>query len=282
MTMTNSEEILREAQDSLSELLRPYQQQITQRLRMAEFLKQCIQCAGRNDFLQLDELLRSKMAEEVAGEEELAGSSVIFERLKDFADDQVERYRIEFIEDLKARASEAGLSLEIDFPRFTVMKGIEGSVDFSARRTTINRKVIKSIDPRRIVAAAVRTRRELYDGPYDPRTFIDSLYRTYSEILKKENGALGQSIPLQRFYIDHVLSLQSKTFFQDMEKGKFRGYSLDQFAVDLWRYFQASIGGTSEGHALQLRAGRNNALWLIDSDGHKRSFTAISFQEREA
>jgi len=78
------------------------------------------------------------------------------------------------------------------------------------------------------------------------------------------------------------MSLQSKAFFQDMEKGKFRGYSLDQFGVDLWRYFQAGIGGTSEGYALQLRAGRNNAMWLIDSDGQRRQFTAISFQERES
>jgi hypothetical protein len=280
--MTNSEEILREAQDSLSELLKPYQQQLNQRQQMAEFVKKCILCAGRNDFLQLDELLRSKMAEDVANEEGLSGSGEIFERLKSFADDQVERYRIEFIEDLTARASEAGLPFEIDFPRFTVMKGIEGSVDFSARRTTLNKRVLKSIDPRRIVAAAIRIKRELYDGPYDPRTFIDGLYRTYSEIINKDKSPAGQSVPLHRFYLEHVLSLQSKAFFQDMEKGKFRGYSLDQFAVDLWRYFEAGIGGTSQGHSLVLRAGRNNSMWLIDSDGQRRQFTGISFQEREA
>jgi hypothetical protein len=280
--MTNSEEILREAQDGLSELLKPYQQQLNQRLQMAEFVKKCILCAGRDDFLQLDELLRSKMAETVVAEEGLHGSGEIFERLRTFADDQVERYRIEFIEDLTARAAEAGLPLEVDFPRFTVMTGIEGNVDFGARRTTLNKKVIKSIDPRRIVAGALRIKRELYDSPYDPQAFIDSLYRTYSEMIGKEKSPLGQSVSLQRFYLDHVLSLQTKAFFQDMEKGKYRGYSLDQFAVDLWRYFQAGIGGTSQGLALVLRAGRSNALWLIDSDGQRRQFTGISFQEREA
>lgn len=280
--MANSEDILREAQDDLTELLRPYQQQLNQRQRMAEFVGKCIQCAGRNDFLQLDELLRSKMAEDVAIEEGLGGTAEIFDRLKTFADEEVERYRIQFIEDLTARALEAGLPFEIDFPRFSVMKGIDGSVDFSERRTTINRKVLKSIDPRRIVAAAVRIKRELYDGPYDPRTFIDSLYRTYSEIITKEKAPEGQSVPVQRFYLEYVLSLQSKTFFQDMEKGRFRGYSLDRFAVDLWRYFEAGIGGTSQGRVLQLRAGRSNALWLIDGDGERRQITTIAFKEGEA
>lgn len=280
--MTDSEDILLEAQESLTELLRPYQQQLNQRQRMAEFVGKCIQLAGRNDFLQLDELLRSKMAEDVANEEGLSGTAEIFERLKTFADDQVERYRIQFIEDLTARAEEAGLPLEIDFPRFTVMKGIEGSVDFNARKTTINRKVLKSIDPRRIVSAAARIKRDLYDSPYEAQAFIDGLYKTYSEIIKKENAPSGQSVPIQRFYLEYVLSLQSKAFFSDMEKGRFRGYSLDQFAVDFWRYFQAGIGGTSQGRRLQLRAGRSNALWLIDSDGERRQITGISFQEGEA
>jgi hypothetical protein len=56
---------------------------------------------------------------------------------------------------------------------------------------------------------------------------------------------------------------------------------LDQFAVDIWRYFQAGTGGTSKGYALQLRPGRNNSLWLIDSDGEKRQITGISFQKAE-
>jgi hypothetical protein len=50
-------------------------------------------------------------------------------------------------------------------------------------------------------------------------------------------------------------------------------------AVDIWRYFQAETGGTSRGHALLLRPGRNNSLWLIDSEGEKRQITGISFQK---
>ena len=89
---------------------------------------------------------------------------------------------------------------------------------------------------------------------------------------------MGHSVAMQQLYLEYVLSLQSRAFFQDMDKGKFRGYSLDQFAVDIWRYFQAGTGGTSNGYAVQLRPGRNRALWLIDSDGERRQITTIAFQ----
>lgn len=279
--MADVDDFLVEAQDTLTEVLKPYQQELTRRERMAEFIKRCIQFAGRNDFLQLDELLKTSMAQEIEAEESLGGCKDVFDRLRAYADDMVERYRIQFVEHLAERAQEAGLEVEIDFPRFSVLKGIDGTVDFSARRTVINKKVLKSIDPRRIVSMLLRIKRELYDGPYDPQTFIANLYRTYSDIIKNEKWAPGHPVPIQKFYFDHVISLQSKSFFQDMEKGKFRGYSLDQFAVDMWRFFQAGTGGTSDGHVLQLRPGRSNFLWLIDSEGQRRQIATIAFQEHK-
>lgn len=175
-------------------------------------------------------------------------------------------------------AAEADLPLELDFPRFGVLKGIEGEISFSNRTTTINKKVLKSIDPRRIVTAALRLKKQLYDGPFDPQAFIDGLAKTYETACRRDGIAPGHPVPIQPFYLDYVLSLQSKIFFGNMDKGKFRGYSIEQFGVDLWRYFEAGIGGTSDGRRLQLRAGRNNSLWLMDSDGERRQITAISFQ----
>ena len=141
--------------------------------------------------------------------------------------------------------------------------------------------MLKSIDPRRIVTALLRLKKQLYDRPYDPRTFIDGLYGVYAEFIKKENLAPETRVPAQHLYLAYVLSMQSKTFFQDMDEGKFRGYSVDQFGVDLWRYFQAGIEGTSTGHVFTMRPGRISALWLIDTDGEKRRITGISFEEEE-
>ena len=278
--MPDQEEFLQEMQDALSEVLRPYQQRLNRRQRMADFLRQCIRSAGRDDFFQLDELLKSRMAGDVEKEAGLKASVEFLDRLRTYADEQVERYRVEFIEDLMAGAEEAELPMEIDFPRFTVLKGIEGTVDFAGRKTVINKKTLKSVDPRRIITAVRRLKQQLYDRPYDPQAFIDGLYTTYAKILKKEKWSSGHAVPMQRFYFEYVISLQSQPFLQDMDKGKFRGYSLDQFAVDFWRYFQAGTGGTSDGHVVQLRPGRNKALWLIDSDGERRQITNISFQAR--
>ena len=272
------QELLPEAQQRLSDLLKPYQQQLTRRQRQAAFIQQVLKAADRDDFLELGELLKSPLAREVEAEEDLSATRETFERLRAYADAKVDRYRIDFIEDLTTRAREAGLPLEVDFPRFTVLKGIEGTVDFAARTTTVNRKVLKSIDPRRIIPALLSVKKALYDRPFDAQAFIDGLFQTYSELLKREKQPIGNAVPIQQLYLEHVLSLQSKAFFQDMDKGKFRGYSQDQLAVDLWRYFQAGIGGTSSGHALQLRPGRNNALWLIDSDGERRQISTVAFQ----
>jgi hypothetical protein len=266
-------------QQGLSEILKPYQKQLDQQQKLAEFVNLCIRNAGRDDFIALDEQLKTKMAESVEKAGSLKDCLEIFDRLRTYANEKVERYRIQFIEDLEARAQEVGLPLTVDFPRLSSLKGIEGTVDFGKRTTTINKKTLKSIDPRRIVSAFQKEKKELYDRPFDAQSFVDSLQQTYREILKKENLAQGHSVPIQRFYFEYVMSLQSKAFLQDMAKGKFRGYSVDQFAVDIWRYFQAETGGTSQGHALQLRAGRNNSFWMIDSDGQKRQITGIAFQK---
>ncbi|MCI5180324.1 MAG: hypothetical protein D3911_13565 [Candidatus Electrothrix sp. AW3_4] len=276
----DTETFLQKNQENLNNILRPFQQELNRGQRLADFLKQCVRCLGRDDFLQLEELLSSKTAQNVEDEEALNECKPLFQTLREYTSEQVEKYRFAFIEDLSRLAEEAELPIEIDFPRFTVLKGIEGEIDFSKRSTTINKKVLKSIDPRRIVTATLRLKKQLYDRPFDPQAFVDSLYATYKKINQQEDAAPGHPVGIQQFYLEYVISLQSKAFFINMDKSKFRGYSLDQFSVDLWRYFAVGIGGTSNGMMLQLRPGRNNSLWLIDSDGERRQITGISFQEK--
>ncbi len=277
----DNELFLQNTQEELTGILRPFQQGLNQGQRMADFVKQCIRCVDRDDFLQLEELLSAKMAGDIESAEGLQDCKALFDSLREYAREQVERYRVQFIEDLARIAEEAGLPLEIDFPRFSVLKGIEGEIAFAKRQTIINKKVLKSIDPRRIVTAASRLKKQLYDGPFDPREYIDSIHDTYGAICKADNLALGETVPIQRFYLEYVISQQSKTFFTNMDKIKFKGYSLEQFGVDLWRYFEAGIGGTSSGKMLQLTPGRNYSLWLIDSSGERQQITGISFVEHQ-
>lgn len=281
MTTEDNEIFLQDSKEELTQILRPFQQEVNRRQRLADFLKQCIRCAERDDFLQLDDLLKSRTAEDIEQDESLADCKSRFDLLRTYANEKVERYRTEFIGDLIRLAEEAELPLAVNFPHFSVLKGIEGTVDFGKRSTVINKKILKSVDPRRIIMAVLKLKRQLYDRPYDPRTFADSLYQTYAKTVQEDNIAPGDTVPIQRFYLAHVLSLQSKPFFQSMEKVKFREYSLDQFVVDLWRFFESGMGGTSSGHVLQLRPGRNNSLWLIDAEGERRQITGISFQEGE-
>lgn len=279
--MTENTSFLETVQEDLKQIVQPYQRELNIKQKRADFIKQCIRCAGRDDFLQLDELLKTKIAQEIKADETLENCTPFFDSLGEYADERVEQYRIELVEDLTRLCREAELEIQVDFPKFTVLKGINGEIDFSARCTRINKKVLKSIDPRRILTAVSRLKHQLYDRPYDPQDFIDSLCRVYLDMMETDPSTFGNSVSIQKFYLAYVISLQNKTFFQNMDKGKFKGYSLDQFSVDIWRYFQSGIDGASQGYDLELTPGRNKSLWLIDSLGELRQITAISFHKKE-
>ncbi|MCK5680131.1 hypothetical protein KAI46_04895 [bacterium] len=276
--MDNS--FLQENQDNLKEILKPFQQELKQGQRLADFIKKCIRSAERDDFLQLDELLNSKLAKDAELEEKLSACKPFFDDLRVYSREQVEKYRLEFIEDLTRLGEEANLTIEIDFPRISLLKGIYGEIDFAARTTTINKKVLKSIDPRRIVTALTRLKKQLYGRPFDPQAYIDSLHETYVGISQKENLAAGTPVPIYQFYLEYVISLQSVAFFSNLDKSKFRGYSLEQFGVDIWRYCEAGIGGTTNGMQLKLGSGRKS-LWLIDHTGERRQIGVISFLKKD-
>ncbi len=277
----DNEAYLQEKQEQLKIVLSPYQKEVKRGQKMADFLKQCVNCVSRDDFLRLDELLNSKMASTLVEEEALAGCEPLLDSLREDARQKVERYRLEFVEDLIARGKEAALDIEIDFPRFAVLKGIDGEIDFANRSTTINKKVLKSIDPRRIVAALGRLKKQLYDKPFDPQKYVESLFAIYAKICKNDNLSMGSSVPIQDFYLEYVIASQSKVFFSNMEKGKFRGYSLEQFSVDVWRCFESNCTATSKGINFRLTPSRNYSLWLLDSTGEKKQIGFISFQESE-
>ena len=277
----NNEEYLQEHQEKLNEIVRPFQKELKRGQRLADFLTQCVRCAGRDDFLQLDELLNSKTAKDVEQEEVLTDCKPLLDSLREDAREKVEQYRLQFVEDLVRLGKDADLDITIDFPRFSILKGINGEIAFADRTTTINKKILKSIDPRRIVTALGRLKKQLYDRPFDPAKYVEDLYTTYAGMCKTENVSSGSPVPIQRFYLQYVISQQSKVFFTNMEKGKFRGYSLEQFSVDVWRCFDADVTTTARGMSFRLSPGRNNSLWLLDSTGQSQQITAISFQESE-
>lgn len=263
--------------DRLQEVIKPYQQEQNQRQRKSDFLTKCIRCLEKNDFFQLEELLRSKQANEVLEDSSFKSCGSLFNQLLNYAEMQVDSHRVKIKETLLQLAEEAALPLEVDFPRFFVLKGIEGRLDFSTRSTVINQMTLKSMDPKRIISTAVKLKRSLYDSPFEPQAFIDGLLRCYQEILRKEGRGANDAVSIQQLYTDYVLSLQNKTFFLNMDKGKFKGYSLEQFSVDLWRYFKSNVSAAEGGFRIKLNSGRGKSFLLIDHDGEKRQITQAQF-----
>jgi len=277
----DNEAYLQEKQEQLKTILSPYQKELNRAQKLADFLKLCVHCVSRDDFLRLDELLNSKMAKTLVEEDALAECGPLLDSLRENAREKVDRYRLQFVEDLIRRGEDAGLDITVDFPRFSILRGIDGEIAFAERSTTINKKTIKSIDPRRIVTTLGRLKKQLYDKPFDPQKYVESLFATYARMCKNNAISLGENVPILDFYLEFVIALQSKVFFSNMEKGKFRGYSLEQFSVDVWRCFESNCTTTSKGMHFQLTPGRNYSLWLLDSSGEKIQISSISFQESE-
>lgn len=266
-----------EAKYHLGEIVKPFQQELNRRQKHSDFIKKCILCIERSDFFQLDELLKSKQVSVVLEDESLKGCAPIFSQLQAYADEQIEQYKSEFKNGLMQAAEKAGLPMQIDFPRFFVLKGIEGEVNFATRQTMLGELRIKSFDPKRIVSAALNLKRKLYDSVFEPQSFIDSLFTCYQEILKREKQGIGDVVPVLQLYTDYVWSLQSKAFFQNMDKAKFKGYSVEQFSVDLWRFFTSSVSAAVGGYCIRLAPGRMKSLCLIDQMGEKRQISHASF-----
>lgn len=275
----DNEEFLQSQQTELNEMLRPYQREVNRQQRLADFVNRCIRSAGRDDFFQLYELLNSRTATDVENEAGYEGAREVFARLREDATKKVERYQVQFLEDFSKLVQDAGLPLQNDFPRLRLLKGIDLEVKFQEKQTEINSKVLKTVDPERIMRAVMQLKRRLYDRPFDPQGFIDGLFAAYKKVNQVEGRRIGDSAPTQAVYLEYTLSLQPRSFFQDMAKGRFREYDADQFAVDCWRYFSSDVSSTSDGYVLRLAGGRNNALWLIDQEGEKHRITTVSFQQ---
>jgi hypothetical protein len=277
-----NEAFLQEQQARLSNMLRPYQREVNRRQRLADFVNQCIRSIGRDDFFQLYELLNGRMATDLEAEDGYAEAHEVFARLREDVTRKVERYQIHFVEDFARLVQEAGLPLDHDFPRFHLLKGIDVEVNFTEKRTLVNGKPLKTVDPQRIIRTVLQLKRRLYDRPFEAQNFIDGLFAVYEKINQAAKRHVGDPAPIQTVYLEYTLTLQPRSFFQDMAKGRFREYDADQFAVDFWRYFTSEVSATSKGHVLRLNPGRNHALWLIDATGEKRQITSLSFHEDQS
>lgn len=273
----DNEEFLQEQQAKLTEMLRPYQREVNRRQRLADFVNRCIRCAGRDDFFQLYELLQSRQAADIEAEAGYEDARDVFARLRQDVVHKVERYQVQFIDDLTRRVAEADLPLDGTFPRFRVLKGIDIEVDFPEKQTLLNGKVLKTVDPERIMRQVLALKRRLYDRPFEPQGFIDGLFAACDKVCKADNRAVEDGAPMQAVYLEYTLSLQPRSFFQDMAKGRFREYDADQFSVDFWRYFTSDVTSTTDGYVPRLNPGRNWALWILDQTGEKRQITSLSF-----
>lgn len=274
--MATAEEIVGWAGE-VSELVKAHRRETASRAKLEETLGKIGRAAERGEVFVVAELLDEALLKQVEATPALSGAAPALTSLRAHALDQIDGYKVHFREDLLRLAQEANVEMYVDFPRFTSLKGIEGQVDFTRRITTLNNKALKTLDPSKIVAAVAQLKKTLYGRELNTKNFIEELREAYEAALKRSGGISGEPASITDVYLELVLSRQSKRFLQDMQRGAFTGYGVDELAVDLWRMFEAGVFVTASGHSVQLRAGRTRALWLIDRDGERRQISTLAF-----
>ena len=95
--MTDKITVLDNAQEKLKAIVQPFQKELSQQQKKAEFIQQCIRLASQDDFLRLDEHLRTKTASEITQDQALEKCAATFDALREYAGEKVESYRLEFI-----------------------------------------------------------------------------------------------------------------------------------------------------------------------------------------
>lgn len=275
-------------EEQLNILIQPYKKEIRRKTKILQQLELCVRFARRNDFFQLAETLSNKQLQSLEEESEFAVEDEkevsvgdLIDKLVEQTDQKITLYQKEFITDIKQLAEEADLFLEVDFPRLYSRKGISAVVDFAKRTTAVNGKKIKSVNPAKIISEMKKFDKRLYGRKFDAQTWVDNLFLCYSTMLKERKEKKESQLPIRDFYLQLVISQQTSSFFGDMDKRRFRGYALDEFSVDIWRYIQSPVTKTSCGHVLRLSGGRNKSLWLIDFEGELRQISSISFKRNK-
>src|SRR2546426_6125177 len=168
------------------------------------------------------------MCSDVEAEPGYEDASAVFTHLRADATRKVEHSQLNFLEDFSRLVQEAGLPLDNDFPRLRLLKGIELEVSFTEKRTMLNGRPLKTVDPQRLLRAVLALKRRLYDRPFEAQSFIDGLFAVYQKVNHVAGRHEADPAPIQIMYLEYTLSLQPRSFLQDMAKNKFREYDADR------------------------------------------------------
>ena len=248
---------LQDQQARLTDLLRPYQRELNRRQRLVDFVNACIRSAGRDDFFELYELLHSRTCGEVEAEAGWEEVKDVFAGLRDDAIRKVERSQSTFQEDFARLADEAGLPIENDFPRLRLLKGIELEVEFPNKRTIINGKPLKTVDPQRLIRAVLALKRRLYDRPFVPQEFIDGLFAVYQKVIRTGRTASWATPPLFRPSTWNTPCPYSRAvFFRIWRKGNFASTMPINLRWISGAILLSDVCGHRAGQVLRLTPGR--------------------------
>jgi hypothetical protein len=231
----------RDAFESLERLAKAVIDRANALKRQRDFIEQVHERAALDppNYSVLRRLLSLPAMDEVVEDFKPESESLI--ALKEATDEAWGRMRLSAINDFVKGAEQAGLAVRGQAPRFTVGRGNEVTFDVSKNRTSVNKTVIKSIDPRDVLEKVRADEERLWGENIDAAAEMERVYNAAKDEAASGGGAEGVSI--LRVYDRIIRGLPSP------EKKKF---SKEVFAARLSRLLESGTT-TEDGHVLVLR-----------------------------
>ncbi len=171
--------------------------------------------------------------------------------LKDVTGDSMSEFRIRGI-----------LSVKINYPK-----------SYAEIRTFARSKRIKSTDPTKIAHELKTEVTRLFERPFEPRAFLNSLFIAYQKLYTESK----KTILLKDVHRIFWLEKQKDDFFESSEPRKMVLYPLDEFSVDLGRLMESRFQSLENGYVCRISLG-SGGVNIYGKDGNFNSYKFIEFK----
>lgn len=249
------------------------QNEIQDRKSAVEWLKKLETLVKENDWLSLN-LHISKKPEVIRSYADKFDLLMFEEKAKVRLTEAKQRYNQQFLDHCKIVGLEPVVG---DYSKAFTIKGfiwVSPDIDRGTTeiKTLARKKIVKTTRIPDVLKEVARIDKHIFSRRFEPRRFIDELYRAYLSI---DRGRYDQVL-LEEVMREMWNNRQPRKFWETFDDSKIQSYSLDEFSADLARLMESRQNVTAEGYKLYLSLGARG-INIFDRTGQFKSYKFIRF-----
>jgi hypothetical protein len=155
------------------------------------------------------------------------------------------------------------LSLKINFQK-----------RFAEIKTFARSKRIKSMDPTIIAHELKKELVRLFDRPFEPKLFLNSLFSAYQKLQSESK----KNVLIKDVHRILWLEKQKDIFFESSDSAKMISYPLDEFSIDLGKLIQSGVQSLDNGYICRISLG-SGGINIYRTDGDFNAYKFLEFSK---